>query len=166
MKLLGDVKSEEDFFQYPVKQKLSYPDETKVGVVGYDCNVDATLPARYTVYELKDLMARGNGDYERTKANKLLANERQTNKNMFWDKLVHAVSTQEPPPTTNRQIWLSVAKYYMDQGKTPPWVSLDDKVLHYKVQCGLMSLENAYLQYHPTTRSDGRRVRLVVKDEN
>jgi hypothetical protein len=151
MKLLGDVRNEEDFFQYPVKQWYSYPEQTICGFI--NCTDE---------YNLDALKLRGNGDYERTKKQKLLALERQTNKNMFWDKLVASIS--EKSPTTDRNIWMSIANYYVDQGKTPPWASLDDKVLHYRVQVGLTSIENAYLAYHPATRSDGRKVRLRVVD--
>ena len=136
IKLLGDVRDEQIFYGYPLKQHRTLGNQ--VGVSGDEMD---------EAYQ--SLLDHSNGQWTRNMEHKKLALERQTNKNMFWDKLVAALAdVYARPGVCDRHIWIGIADYYINQGKTPPWQSLDDKVLHFKVQVGLMDLGEAYCEIH------------------
>ena len=141
VKLLGDCKDHKKFFQYPFKQHTKF--NTKIGFskkgwsnyfMGVTNNEE---DADEWMWSISNLIATASGEYDRTVEMNVKTRERMENKNMFWMKLVNSLKSKYGSlHLPDKTIWIDIVKFYIDNGKTPPWASINDKVLHFKVEVG------------------------------
>lgn len=154
VKLLGDVKEYKKFFQYPLKQKQKYNNQTGIssnyGWLDNSLNY-CKFPKNDKNYEWPwewdyiDLIQTAGGDYERTVEMNVKTRERMENKSMFFMKLVkHLKEKHGSLKMPHKTYWIDIVKFYIDNGKSPPFASLDDKINHIKIELGHMTYEEAY----------------------
>jgi len=150
VKCLGDCKDHKKFFQYPLKQKQLHNNNCGISkyIGWYQTSLRSTTEDNYEYpweWDYVDLISTAGGDYSRTVEMNIKTRERMENKNMFFMKLIKYLKEKHGSlKMPHKTYWMDIVKFYIDNGKTPPWQSIDDKINHIMIELGHMSYEQAY----------------------
>lgn len=139
LRVLLTCENTERWWRYPCKQ-------------GIPC----LYSDHFTKEEIERMNMIGAGEYEQRVHENQQTRDKLMNKNNFRTKLAkhlhekcdNIIKKGHKHLITDKQLWLSIAKYYIENHTTPPFQKMDDLVIDMKVELKIISLEEYYDMKH------------------
>jgi len=139
----GDLEDEARWRRYPLKSshRLEFKEKSKhLRYYGY------------TEEEIEKMCIIAQSEYERTVKQNVINRQRLESKNLFWEKMCHQLLKAEKINAhLSRTCWIAIVNYYVSMGKDPPFLSLDDKVLHLQLRGKAITVEQLYDAFHKSS---------------
>lgn len=136
----GDLDDEDRWRRYPLKSshRLEFKERSKhLRFYGY------------TDEKIEEMKMIAQNEYERCVDLNVTNRQRLESKNMWWEKMCNKLIKEDKINThISRDVWIAIVNYYVAMGKDPPFLSLDDKVLHLQLRAGAVSVEQLYTAFH------------------
>lgn len=117
----------------------------------YTCKQSVPLTySGFTESEIKEFHLLANDEWEQRKIENIAKRQKLEDKNNFRNKIIKHLKQLyvEQEPSSDKQIFCDIAKFYRKNHQTAPFKKLDDLVIDMKCELGLLTIEEYYDLLH------------------